>query len=82
MERDHPGRPGRHHRVRSDVRDGYRAIVGCLVASADEGVSDEELIDCLEDVSEPLVRLWVGHSRNIRFSPLEIVADRRAVARI
>ena len=35
----------------------------------------DDLIDALEDVTEPLIRLWLRHCRGVRFSPLEAVAD-------
>lgn len=76
MERNHPVGQGAITEFDRMFDTGYRAIVQCLVDSA-EGQSDEDLIHCLEEISEPLVRLWVGHSRNIRFSPLEVVADTR-----
>ena len=75
MERDHPVGQGGITEFDKMFESGYRAIVRCLVAAAEEGGTDEQLIDCLEDVSAPLVRLWVSHSRNIRFSPLETVTD-------
>jgi len=62
---------------------GYQGIVACLAESAaaweastgDERSSDSDLVDCLQAVSEPLLRLWLAHSRLVRLSSLEKLAD-------
>ncbi len=47
---------------------------GKPVISAD----DDDLIDCIEDVVEVLLRCWLGHSRGVRLSVLENVHEPRA----
>lgn len=67
---------------------GCRAIVECLVVSCKRGLArsagarptaeqaDRELIDLLEQATDRLLHRWLEHSRNIRISVLETVADR------
>jgi len=87
MEGDHPVGSGAITRFEEMFETGYRAIVRCLAAAyADEpgaeagspspaGPSDEELIDCLQEITEPLFRRWLAHNRIILLSVLEKVAD-------
>jgi len=76
MERQNPVGPGGITEFDRIFTTGYKAIVECLVSAAERGrVLDEELIECLEDVTEPLVRLWLRHCRGVRYSPLEAVAE-------
>jgi hypothetical protein len=68
-------------------RIGFGGIVQCLVVSSDlwgsrPGRSDLELIDCLEQVTEALLRCWLVHSRGVRLSVLEAVGDRRRWAEL
>jgi len=76
MERENPVGPGGVTEFDRIFAIGYKAVVGCLVSAAErERILDEEMIDYLEDVTEPLVRLWLRHCRGVRFSPLEAVAE-------
>ena len=82
MERNHPVGQGAITEFDKMFETGFRAIIQCIIASAapdaDHGeIARGKLIECIEEISEPLVRLWIGHSRNIRFSPLEAVSDER-----
>ncbi|HET6880843.1 MAG TPA: hypothetical protein VFI31_11850 [Pirellulales bacterium] len=66
---------------------GFRGIAETLVKAASEAnrqaeaagrlteVSDAELIEALERASEPLLKLWLAHSRSLRLSVLERVSD-------
>ncbi len=62
---------------------GYEAIVESLVAvsqhwaAAGESLesTDNELVECLEQVTESLVKQWLAHSRTLRLSALEKIAD-------
>ncbi|MEX0714255.1 MAG: hypothetical protein WD278_18110 [Pirellulales bacterium] len=65
---------------------GYRSLVEALVRAAGRqpaagdsedlaAVSDAELIECLERLTESLLRHWLAHSRSLRLSVLEKVAD-------
>ena len=65
---------------------GYRALVESLTDSAvvwpevpqatsGEAPADAELIECLQSLTEPLLRLWLAHSRSVRLSVLERVGD-------
>ncbi len=74
MERENPVGPGGITEFDRIFATAYRAIVRCLVSAAD-GRPDDDLIDCLEEVTEPLIRLWSRHCRGVRFSPLEAVAE-------
>jgi hypothetical protein len=46
-----------------------------LPAPAISRRADSELVDCLEEVVEVLLRCWLVHSRRVRLSVLESVAD-------
>lgn len=55
---------------------GYRAIVEQIILSATrdkqpESDDDAELVDCLNEVTEKLLRLWLAHSSSLRLSVLE-----------
>ncbi len=62
---------------------GYRAIVEQIVLSATDPVLaraasgrtpediDTELVECLNEVTEKLLRLWLAHSSSLRLSVLE-----------
>lgn len=67
---------------------GYRAIVRGLVAAAGPeppseaapdshsgSAPDSELIDCLKALTETLLKRWLDHSRSLRLSVMEKVAD-------
>lgn len=84
MERDHPVGSGAITEFDKLFETGFKAIVRCVVAAADaprpdsaDTPSDAELIELLEEVAEPLLFRWLRHSRNIRFSVLESLADAR-----
>ncbi|OHB79258.1 MAG: hypothetical protein A2V98_06375 [Planctomycetes bacterium RBG_16_64_12] len=78
MERNHPVGPGAITEFDRLFEIGCRGIAECLVVSWEDWPerSDRELVDCLERATEPLLHCWMGHSRNIRISVLESVADR------
>ena len=87
MEREHPAGPGAVTEFDRLFEIGCREIVRCLVVSSAGWPSesddkrrarrqaDLELVDYLEHVTEPLLSCWMDHSRNIRLSVLESVAD-------
>ncbi|NLE39993.1 MAG: hypothetical protein GX621_18400, partial [Pirellulaceae bacterium] len=74
MERENPVGQGGITEFDRIFATGYKTIVRCLIRAARDK-SDEDLLGCLEDVSEPLVRVWLRHCRGVRFSPLEAVND-------
>lgn len=88
METEHPVGKGAVTEFDRLFRLGFRAQVESLVkisegwnhgagASADEAqqTADAELIECLEPLTESLLRRWLMHSRSLRLSVLEKVAD-------
>ncbi len=89
MERNHPVGPGAITEFDRLFDIGSRGIVRCLVASSktwnpaakehDSAVDDQDrmLIDCLEKAVEVLLKRWLAHSRAIRISVLEGVAQKR-----
>jgi hypothetical protein len=84
MERDHSVGSGAITEFDKLFEAGFKAIVHCVVAAADAPrpdsagtPSDAELIELLEEVAEPLLFRWLRHSRNIRFSVLEVLDDAR-----
>lgn len=64
---------------------GYEAIVDALVVMSQEWTADEndveardnELVECLEQVTESLLKQWLAHSRTLRLSVLERIADEK-----
>ncbi|NUQ62236.1 MAG: hypothetical protein HUU20_07095, partial [Pirellulales bacterium] len=88
MERNHPVGPGAITEYDRLFEIGCRGIVECLVASSEDWPArrsnskrksreaDLELIECMERAVELLLHRWLAHSRNIRISVLETVADR------
>jgi hypothetical protein len=64
---------------------GYEAIVDALVsvsqhwpASAIESeAADNDLVECLEQATESLLKQWLAHSRTLRLSVLEKIADEK-----
>lgn len=53
---------------------GAQAVVEAVVAAADAGsppTADADLVDLLEQVVEPLLALWMQHSRTLRVAVLE-----------
>ncbi len=86
MERAHPVGPGAVTEFDRLFEIAYKAIVQCMVVSSevwqidaatDPDANDTELTDCLERATEPLLRCWLAHSRNIRLSVLESVSEER-----
>lgn len=87
METEHPVGKGAVTEFDRLFRLGFRAQVESLVmvskewGGADEGNDrsdarrDAELIECLEPLTEALLRRWLMHSRSLRLSVLEKVAD-------
>ena len=85
MEQNHAVGPGRDHRVRPDVRDrlpGDRPLPDDSAerwagrsAARPATTADAELIGYLERAVEALLRCWLDHSRRVRLSVLEAVAD-------
>jgi hypothetical protein len=64
---------------------GYEALVDALVVMSQEWSADEDdaesrdnqLVDCLEQVTESLLKQWLAHSRTLRLSVLERIADEK-----
>lgn len=64
---------------------GYEAIVDALVVMSQEWAVDEDdleardnqLVECLEQVTESLLKQWLAHSRTLRLSVLERLADEK-----
>jgi hypothetical protein len=87
MEQRHPAGPGAITDFGRLFEKGCRGIVDCLVASSEAWQtdpkgrtgpprrSDRQLVEELEKAVEMLLKRWLAHSRNIRISVLEAVAD-------
>ncbi|MBN1394913.1 MAG: hypothetical protein JW959_07815 [Pirellulales bacterium] len=78
MEARHPVGPGAITEFDAVFDAGCRAIAQCLAVSADQwgAKADNELVLYLEEVIDVLMRCWLNHSRRVRLSVLETVADR------
>ncbi|MEE9603882.1 MAG: hypothetical protein V3V75_11290, partial [Thermoguttaceae bacterium] len=86
MEVNHPVGPGAITEFDRLFRIGCCAVFECLVTSSqkwrrgrkqDAPSVDNVLIDRLEEASEALLRCWLEHSRGVRLSVLEEVADKK-----
>ena len=85
-ESTHPVGPGAISEYDRLFAAGYQAIVESLVDvsevwSPSEGgvdAKDTLLVECLEQVTEALLRQWLAHSRTLRLSALERVADKKS----
>jgi hypothetical protein len=85
MEQDHAVGPGAITEFDQMFEIGCRGIVRCLTVSSekwthktrgqDEESADLELIGCLERAVEALLQCWLDHSRRVRLSVMETVAD-------
>ena len=89
MEQSHAVGPGAVTEFDRLFEIGCEAIVQCLVTSSDHWPPakprgrkkkavrspDLQLVDCLEEATEPLLRVWLEHSRKIRISVLESVTS-------
>jgi hypothetical protein len=59
---------------------GYRALVTAVVEASVGGeesatTADVELVETLQSITEPLLRLWLEHSRSVRLSAVEKLAE-------
>ena len=89
MERNHPAGPGAVTEFDRLFEIGCKGLVQCVVDSSKGwprrrtksggGPADAEadLMNCLQQMVERLMVLWLAHSRNIRISVLESVAGER-----
>jgi hypothetical protein len=65
---------------------GYKSLVETLVivseawpqVADDPGHADGALIDSLEQLTDSILKEWLGHSRTLRLSALEKIADEKA----
>ncbi len=65
---------------------GYESIVDTLVSvSADwrsgdefDEQADNDLVECLEQVTETLLKQWLAHSRTLRLSVMEKIGDEKS----
>ncbi len=87
MELDHPVGMGAITEFDHMFNVGCKAIARCLVISSEDWIaadpdgeihqSDVDLIACLEQTTEALLRCWLAHSRGVRLSVLETVSDEK-----
>ena len=59
---------------------GYRALVTAVVEAStgpeqSVAAADAELVETLQSITEPLLRLWLEHSRSVRLSAVEKLAE-------
>lgn len=86
MERHNPVGPGAVTEFDELFKIGYKALVSSLVTSsatwaAGEVDDDDDpitLITCLEQLTESLLVSWLAHSRTLRLSVLEKVAEKNS----
>ncbi len=90
MERNNPVGPGAVTEFDELFKIGYKALVECVVGSAEswEGVDDADhpanaqLVALLEQLTESLLVNWLAHSRTLRLSVMEKVKDKKAWERL
>ncbi len=85
MESNNPVGPGAISEYDRMFATGYESLVESLVEmSGDWTATDEaeqidnELVECLERLTESLLKQWLAHSRTLRLSVLERIADDKA----
>ncbi len=84
MEIEHPVGQGAITEYDSLFEQGYQALVECVVASADtwdrgpddtDPLSDQMLVEALQDLTEAQLGRWLRHSRTVRLSVVEKLLD-------
>jgi hypothetical protein len=85
MERDHPVGPGAVTEFDRLFENGYQAIVRSMVASAEKWDAnpvaskfqhaDHLLVDALQQLTERQLDRWLRHSRTLRLSVVERLAE-------
>ncbi|MEX2317102.1 MAG: hypothetical protein WD669_08120, partial [Pirellulales bacterium] len=82
MESSNPVGPGAISEYDRLFSAGYEALVEAIVAMSaswsgadDPERADNNLIECLEHLTESLLKQWLAHSRTLRLSVLERIAD-------
>lgn len=84
MERNHPVGPAPVTEFDRLFEIAARGVLQCAIASLPPArrrgrqrgdAADQKLIDRLERPIEVLLKCWVSHSRNVRVSVLDLVAD-------
>jgi hypothetical protein len=77
MEAEHPVGPGAVTEYDRLFMRGYQAIVRALVASAEAWTqpSDMMLVEALQDLTESQLNRWLTHSRTLRLSVVERLAN-------
>ena len=85
MESEHPVGPGAISEFDQLFTIGNQALVEALEAAsrnwspaAADDEKDAELVECLEQLTQSLLVEWLAHSRTLRLSVLERVADAAA----
>ncbi len=90
MERDHPVGPGAVTEFDDLFETAYRAMVDCVISSAQtwrssagrQHADELALFTALEQITHPMSKSWNAHSRTLRLSVLERVADEKAWGQI
>ena len=83
MESANPVGPGAISEFDRLFAAGYEAIVDSLLTVsatwAETGAeqADSDLIECLEQVTESLLKQWLAHSRTLRLSAVEKITDEK-----
>jgi hypothetical protein len=86
MEASNPVGPGAISEFDRLFAVGYEAIVDALVAvgqdwpecGQESDKPDNDLVECLEQMTESLLKQWLAHSRTLRLSVLERIADEKS----
>ncbi|PHS10141.1 MAG: hypothetical protein COA78_11595 [Blastopirellula sp.] len=79
MERDNPVGPGAITEFDALFETGYKAMVQALVTSAeswdvtqeDRNILSNQLVECLEQMTQHMLIAWLSHSRTLRLSSVE-----------
>jgi hypothetical protein len=79
MERNHPLQGEVVTEFDHLFRAAFRAVIDSVLSVSrdwpEEQRSDEALLQCLESLSEPFVRLWLEYSQTLRLSSIERVSQ-------
>ena len=91
VERHRPVGPGAVTEFDQLFRIGYQGMVDCLVTSSEQwqqeqsddqqqasrAEADEELVEYLQHLTELMMERWLEHSRTVRLSVLEKIANQK-----
>ncbi|MBN2023809.1 MAG: hypothetical protein JW809_13565 [Pirellulales bacterium] len=75
MERRRPSGPANITEFDRLFNVAFRGVIRALAVPRKKNASPAALVNAMEFVAEPFVKIWLDHSQRLRLSPIEIVSD-------